>query len=81
MSINAKIKKAVEQSAKAAKHLTTLGMKVNVLLDSGEVRETTLTCLPWQLGHGVWVAKIEGVSGGYDCSRITPALETEAANG
>lgn len=28
---------------------------------------------PWQLGHGAWVVKIEGVSGGVSVDAITKA--------
>jgi len=67
-------------SIEAAQKLTTIGMGVRVLKDDGSEVLTTLKSLPWPLGHGVMIAKVEGISGGYDCSRITPAVESEAAS-
>lgn len=32
---------------------------------------TITTSEPWKLGHGTWVCKIAGVSGGVDCAKIT----------
>lgn len=67
--------RAIEESERAAKLLTTVGMAVLVRRDGGvggDLR-TTLTDLPWQLGHGAWVAKVAGIAGGYDCARIRPA--------
>jgi hypothetical protein len=29
---------------------------------------------PWQLGHGAWVVKIEGVSGGVAVEAVTPCV-------
>lgn len=63
----------------AAMKLDTLGMEVEILLDSGERRITKLTTRPWTLGHGIYVAKVEGVSGGYDCTHITPVGKAVAA--
>ena len=47
-------------------------MPVRVRRDDGTDLDTVLLALPWQLGHGIWVAKVQGITGGYDCARITP---------
>lgn len=47
------------------------GTKVYVRKDDGSEVETVTTSRPWQLGHGDWVVKVEGISGGYDLERIT----------
>ena len=65
---------SIEASREAAKKLMTIGMGVRVRRDDGSEMLTTLTALPWALGHGAWVAKVDGISGGYDCARITPAV-------
>lgn len=67
-------KKAIAASAAAAKLLTTIGMKVEVTLDDGTKLPTVTTSHPWELGHGAWVCKIAGKSGGYDCARIKPII-------
>ena len=64
--------KAAEQ---AAMKLDTIGMAVDVRKDDGRTVRTVLRQLPWTLGHGLYVAKVDGIAGGYDCSRITPAVE------
>ena len=69
----------MKANERAAMKLDTLGMEVEITLDSGEKRITKLTYLPWTLGHGIWVAKVEGVSGGYDCTRIVPTGKAVAA--
>jgi hypothetical protein len=61
-----------KMSAQQAKQLTEIGMAVVVRRDDGSEFATTLASLPWMLGHGVYIAKVEGISGGYDCSRISP---------
>lgn len=38
--------------------------------DLGENIGSVATSESWQLGHGDWVIKLEGVSGGYDLSRV-----------
>lgn len=69
---------AVRASHVAAMKLDTLGMLVQVRLDDGSLVEGKLIALPWTLGHGAWVACVEGVSrgGSYDCARMTPASKT-----
>ena len=63
----------IELSAAHARRLTTLGMVVVVALDGGGVAISELTMLPWQLGHGGWVAKTKHTgAGGLCCSRIKP---------
>ena len=41
------------------------GDRVLVRHDDGHVCRHTVTGKPWQLGHGAWVVKLDGVSGGY----------------
>lgn len=52
--------------------LTTLkiGTAVMVRLDDGSDFATITRSEPWKLGHGEWVVKVEGISGGYLLSRI-----------
>lgn len=71
------MKKAVALSAANAKQLTRVGMKVRIK-DAGTDMETVTTSLPWQLGHGAWVVKVEGKSGGWCCDFLT-VLESEVA--
>jgi hypothetical protein len=53
--------------------LDTIGMPVVVELDNGQLMNSRLASLPWTLGHGGWVVKVEGCgAGGYDCARIKP---------
>ncbi len=63
----------LKASYKAAMLLDTVGMAVVVTRDNGQTENSRLTVLPWTLGHGAWVAGVEGISGGYDCARIAPA--------
>ncbi|MEQ1862813.1 MAG: hypothetical protein ABMA13_23065 [Chthoniobacteraceae bacterium] len=72
------MKQHVAASAAAAQKLTSVGMRVHVVLDAGASLDTTLESLPWQLGHGAWVANVRGINGGYDCARIRPAVEVAA---
>jgi hypothetical protein len=53
--------------------LTTLpvGTPVVVTKDDGSQIHTKTRSTPWQLGHGAWVVSVEGISGGYDLSRIS----------
>lgn len=46
------------------------GDKVRCLLDSGSAIQTTLVDDPYLLGGHTWVAKLEGVSGVYDITRL-----------
>ena len=62
----------VEESGKAAARLTN-GMRVIVMLDDGSERETHTRSDPWQLGHGEWVVKLDGIAGGYSTMRVRPA--------
>jgi len=69
----------IEKSAVAAKLLTAVGMAVLVWKDDGSRVATKTASLPWALGHGAWVVKLEGFSGGYACERVTPVpVESEA---
>jgi hypothetical protein len=61
-----------KQNVTAAQLALKTGDPVNLLDDFGNTKETIARSEPWQLGHGDWVIKVEGVSGGYDLSRITP---------
>lgn len=47
-------------------------MQVTVKRDDGSILLTVTRSEPWQLGHGGWVILVEGISGGYDCARVTP---------
>jgi hypothetical protein len=78
MNPMARMKEAVEKSERAAKLLTRVGMKVSVLKDDGFSMVTVTISEPWQLGHGAWVVKVDGISGGYDCARVSP-VESEVA--
>ena len=69
----AEIQRRLKASYLAAMKLDRIGMGVRVRRDDGAEMLTTLASLPWSLGHGAWVAKVVGISGGYDCARITPA--------
>lgn len=63
----------IRASKAAADKLTTIGMKVIVTLDNKSELPTVTQSHPWPLGHGAWVVKIAGQSGGYDCARVRPA--------
>lgn len=47
-------------------------MQVSVKRDDGSTMQTKTRSEPRQLGHGQWVILVEGISGGYDCARVTP---------
>lgn len=49
------------------------GDAVLVTNDSGLIIPSKARSDPWKLGHGQWVIKVEGVSGGYALNRIQPA--------
>jgi hypothetical protein len=66
------MKQANAKSAAAAKLLGEIGTIVEVVKDSGPTTFTVTTSKPWALGHGAWVVGLEGISGGYDCARVTP---------
>lgn len=53
-----------------------VGMPVFLIMDNGNSLETYLTSKAWELGDGTAVAKVDGVRGGYDVSRIKPRFET-----
>ena len=72
-TIRQRIRKHIAESYAAAQKLDTIGMAVILTEDNGQLTHTKLTSLPWTLGHGAWVVKVEGKSGGYDCARIRPA--------
>lgn len=63
---------AIKASYLAAQKLDAIGMPVILREDDGQETHTRLTSMPWSLGHGAWVVKVEGKSGGYDCARIRP---------
>lgn len=69
----------IRKSYKAAMKLDRVGMDLTVLLDNGQEMHTKLVALPWTLGHGAWVATVEGIRGGYDCARMRPAERQVAA--
>jgi hypothetical protein len=49
-----------------------VGTPVIVVKDHGEMWETKTRSEAWNLGHGQPVVMLEGKSGGYDLSRVTP---------
>lgn len=59
--------------ANKAVALNKIGMAVIVRSDGGNLIESEVTTLPWQLGHGAWVVGLKGVRGGFDCARVEPA--------
>lgn len=71
--IQKQINFAIKASTAAAAKLTEVGMKVIVTRDDGVELSTVTRSMPWALGHGVMVVKVEGISGGYDCERVRPA--------
>lgn len=48
-----------------------VGMKVEYLCAPGASVQTIIRSEPWKLGHGTFVVKIDGASGGVDCAKIT----------
>ena len=70
--VRLRIKKQIAESYASAQQLNTIGMPVILTEDDGQLTHTRLSSLPWTLGHGAWVVKVEGKAGGYDCSRIRP---------
>jgi hypothetical protein len=74
----AQIEADIEASRVAAAKLNTIGMPVIVTLDDGRDYKTKLASLPWQLGHGVFVAKLDGVKSCYHCARIRPDTDEGA---
>ena len=48
------------------------GDLVEVTRDDGSKEERKAISEPWQLGHGDWVVKLEGISGGYALDRCVP---------
>jgi hypothetical protein len=54
------------------------GDPVMVELDNRTRLKATALSSPWQLGHGQWVIKVSGISGGYDLSRVRPISEVKA---
>lgn len=65
-------KENIARSALAAKAIRN-GMTVDVIMDDGSVVTTQSLSDPWQLGHGGWVIKLAGFSGGYNCARVSPS--------
>lgn len=56
------------------------GDLVNVTLDDGSMKRASVQSAPWQLGHGDWVVKLSGISGGYDLERCQKINMELAAN-
>jgi hypothetical protein len=50
----------------------TVGSACVVRNDRGELIESEILSEPWRLGHGQWVVKVKGFSGGYDVERVQP---------
>lgn len=48
------------------------GTPVRVRLDDGTVKETKTTSAAWMLGGHTAVVIVEGISGGYDLTRVSP---------
>lgn len=59
-----------KQKVTTAQLALRVGDSVVVNLDNGTAKITTVVCDPWQLGHGDWVIKLAGISGGYDLERV-----------
>jgi len=60
------------------------GDRVVVRMDHGHPvgdMAYTVHTSPWQLGHGQWVVGLNGISGGYDLSRIVAIISTEHSRG
>jgi hypothetical protein len=75
-------KQQEERKATSKRHadkLTQIGMGVHVVRDDGTSMMTTLESLPWPVAGGYWIARVAGISGGYDCARIRPAVEVGKA--
>lgn len=53
------------------------GIGVVVKLDDGKLWHTNTRSEAWNLGHGQPVVMLEGKSGGYDLSRVTPMERQE----
>ena len=68
----AQIKREIQQSVIAAQKLTTVGMPVIVRGNDDKNHTTTLTSLPWALGHGQMVANCDDFRC-YETNRIRPA--------
>lgn len=49
-----------------------VGTEVDVAMDDGTVRRTTVLSVPWMVG-GTAVIKLDGISGGYRLTRVTVA--------
>lgn len=45
------------------------GDAIEVIRDDGSVEIRTVADDPWQLGHGQWVVKLDGISGVYALNR------------
>ncbi len=52
------------------KTVMSVGTKVTVRKDSGEIVHTETRSEPWQLAHGAWVVLLKGITGGYDLDRV-----------
>jgi len=68
MKSRAEINRELAKGAAIAGKLT-LGQKVRIS-DAFGSAQTVTTSEPWQLGHGEWVVKVEGKSGGWCCSMM-----------
>jgi hypothetical protein len=61
----------VHRAAPPAWMFERTGLDVDVRRDDGSVLQTFTRSVPWQLGHGQWVVKVDGIAGGYDVTRVT----------
>jgi hypothetical protein len=68
----ARMKKHKQEAERAAMKLDRVGMDIVVELDGGQMVHTKTESLPWTLSCGLYVVKIAGMSGGYDCARVKP---------
>lgn len=73
MSSNTAIRRPRKQKVTEAQLAIRDGDSVVYKNDQGFAEALTAKSDPWQLGHGDWVIKLEGKSGGYDLSRVLPA--------
>lgn len=55
----------------AAKNLAgCMEREASYLDDDGKSQRVRIQSEPWQLGHGMWVIKVSGRTGGVDCTRV-----------
>lgn len=63
------------------KRALRVGDRVVVRMDDGTDQAWAVRCEPWQLGHGIWVVGLDGISGGYALGRVTGIISTAHSRG